>query len=186
MKYGAVWDSAAAALQQKRFGQLFALYWLISLSAGVLLPPGKEMGYLSTLAIDWTRPFDGLHQLVSVSFDPGYVAVFVIFTLTLAMLLFIFSWMWIPFGRPNRFPSFKRKLVLFLSIGVMSVFLFLLLTAEQSEHDLTHGKTALLYFSAQTRIGVITAVNALFGFLLLCVLIAVLEGLKSPVSGYVS
>ncbi len=141
------------------------------------------MGALRGLLRGFVGRLDGVMQVASRSFDPGFVEVFSALSLLTAFALAIASCFWVPSGSHKKaFPDTKKK-VLFLLAGLLGLGLSLLITTfTYSSQGLGGGRTAaMLYLGSSTKLGVLTILNVWFGAGQLLCFVAFRAGATTPI-----
>lgn len=171
------------SLRNSRVKRLCAAYFGITVGIGLVLPPGEQLGALRGLLQGFVGRLDGVMQVASRSFDPGFVEVFCALSLLTAFALAIVSCFWIPSGSHKKtFPNTKTK-VLFLLAGLLCFGLSLeITTVTHSSQGLGGGRTAaMLYLGSSTKSGVLTILNVWFGFAQLFFFVAFRAGATTPI-----
>ena len=169
------------SLRSNRMMRLFICYWVITVSIGLMLPSGTQLGGFRKIFHALVGGLDGVMQVATHSFDPVFVEVFLAISMLTGLALAVTSCFWIPSGSHKIFPDAKAKLV-FSSLGLLMLALALGLAIKTySIEGLSAGRaSALLYLGSSTKLGVLTILNAWFGFCQLFFFVVLRAGLTTP------
>ena len=174
--------SGNGTLRSRRTKQIFGAYWVVTVALGLALPRGDDMAALRGLAHSFIGGLRGVVQVASRSFDPGFVEVFAALSLGSALALAVASCFWIPSGSGKFFPDKKAKAVFLLAAGLLFTLALGLALKEYSSVGLSGGRTAaFLHLGSSTKWGVLTILNAWFGFSQLFFFVALRAGATTPV-----
>jgi len=165
----------------RRFKWLFLFYWILTVGTGVLLPSGEQLGALRDGARALIAPLKGVVQVASRSFDPGFVEVFLAFTLLTAVMLAVVGCLWVPKGSEREFPDARSRWLILFAAALLLVLAIGLLFKEYPSQGPGGGRTsAFLYFGLSSRTGALTILNAWFGFAQLFMFMALRAGITTP------
>jgi hypothetical protein len=160
-----------------RIGWIFLSYWILTMAAGILLPSGDQLGAIRDAAHVLVAPLRGVTQIASRSFDPGLVEVFLAFALLTAFVLALVGCVWVPTGSEKVFPDAQSRWVIVIAAVLLLMLAIGLLFKDYSPREVAGGRIAtFLYIGSSSRVGVLTILNAWFGFVQLFLFIALRAG----------
>ena len=173
---------AADWLRRRRMKAIFSAYWIMTITVGTLLPTGHQPYFLRRFSHAVVSQLDGVMHVASHSFDPGFVELFISFTIAIAAALAIFSCFWIPAGSERTYGNIRSKAIfLVLGMGLLGMALGVV-ELKNSIHGVSGGATsALLSLGCSTKLGALTILNVWFGFGQLFLFIAIRAGATSPI-----
>jgi hypothetical protein len=167
-------------VRRHRIGWLFLFYWILTMVARVLLPSGDQLGVIRDAAHALVAPLSGVTQVATKSFDQGFVEVFIAFALLTATVLALAGCFWVPRGSEKVFPDARSRWgIVFAAILLLTLAIGLLFKGYPSQEAGGGRTAAFLNFGSSSRIGVLTILNAWFGFAQLFMFMALRAGITT-------